>query len=744
MAKRGRKPKSARTETDNPNPPPDEFDPEGFEDLDGDPDEQDDIPDAVSDTEDEDPVEEGDDIADEEDLDLAENERDPQPEKLEEELTMAGRGDLPNVKWSCRRITPVIAYDRSTGMRYPCENQRYEFSGQFTSDEAQDIAEDHFGGGIIRHTKYNIDKKQAAGSGKWKFDGLPKVRNIIDTMYGGDPSAGEHPPRGGMPLMPGSPAAVAASKGAVSGESDELAEIEQDIEKEKLKARLEERREKREELMREREERERKRQERERERERREREEEEDAPGFSPFGPAGHPGRRGRFVPGEHLLDPEDRPLTQRELTERFERKSEIDELKTQNRQLMDKIERILSQPKSDENSKMMLGMMQAMQAQTVEMIRAIATKPEQTVEQQNMQTMLLKAITDSGRSERMLEAIIKATGVSDDRKQNEIGNILKIFELARDMNNGGGRDRDENPWSDLLRGGGETLAALAARLLPANPMPQPKPAPQPQAQLPRPGTVGPAAGQQRSQQPAVPRAPLPQGRPNPAPLPPGPPPESSVQQRAPVQGTPVPAVPPAPPAPAGTPAIRIPRPPEPEVEPEEEDNPMSYEEEVSELIHQVIQDMLDESGSKPNNATWVDTAFELAPLKLVREVAQVDDIEAFVEKVRPYVTNLILGAKLQMKIKSDPDMLPWLRDGFEELREMCAARADSYPSGPLPVTPPDPAAVQPGIDGSAPAPAEAQPDTSSGSTASTSPAPGVELEVEPVRDDVPREEGDA
>ena len=629
----------------------------------------------------------------------ADNQRDPNPEAIAEEAQMAAVGEAAMVKVYAKRITPEKLNYK--GQPLFCAGQKKNFEGQFTREEMETLVKDYFGGGKIRITVHDLDTGKVKHTWWFENPGLPNVDNIIGDLYAGDPAAAN-------PNF-----SVGSTKQGLSGdddglseglETDELKDVELQIKKAKYDRVLERRQDELRQTQHEARQRDAVRQrevDEEEDRNRREEEGGNDLPAFV-MGPGGMrvPWRPGMPLPGQQ--DPLDKPLTQREVMQEFSRQQEISELKDTVKDLMREVRDARKEPSGGGNE-LLLGMMASMQKSSEATIQAITQMNRKPEGDQDKFLALMKMFTDTQKNDKTMELIVNMMGVKEDKESNKLGNMLKMIEVGANLSGGAGvGGENEEWWKSMLRGIGDAGGALAAKLTPPGPAPRP---PQARPKLPVPQAVTPVPGEVAVRPPgaAVP-APLPQPRAAPTP--------ALVTDQSQEE---VPAME------EGTPILRMPGAIAEEAA--KEGTVMTPDQEFGIIINATLEEMLIEADSKPAEPGWIDEVFKVLPLTWLKKIANTTDYNQFIEEIKPYV-DIGVGMKLKARIDSDPDMQPWLIDGFEQLKGWAQEQVSKFPEA-APEEPP--AAVETPAPPVTLAPGE------------VAPAPQLDPDdpdVEPVKDD--------
>jgi hypothetical protein len=638
------------------------------------------------------------------DATTAENRKDPKLDEMAREAKMAGGGTLPELKLMAKRVTPeFVLYD---GMKVMCRGQSHQFDGQFTKDEMEAVVRDHFGGGRIRVAIYNLDIGKIVTNKWYEFPGAPNMRGIIDDLFDGDATRISGVSGQLSPVKPPAEAAPATV------EDRELKNAEAALEAARkrreaarlAKLKLAEDREAQREV---------RDLEAEEEKIRQEEEDRQHAEACQKAEEMGlpqpmHPralrfefpppqpgsfrrpgGMMGRGGFGrqreEFSLDDPERPMTQRELTEQFQRQRETDQLRDELRQMREELRRREVEPKTDTMA-MVTQMMGTMQQSTNQLIAAIINANKQGGGENERWMTLFKLMADSNKQDRTVDMVIKAAGLQDDRKTNEMATMQKMLELGVDLGRqGGGDDEGGEWWHGPLRGVGDILTAAASRLgIQQAPPPQQVRHHAPTAALPVPGQA------------------LPQARP------PLPPPVAAARAALPVPGQAGPQIQAAPMQ--GTPVVRLPG---ADVQgaqqamAQEESESMSSDDQIREAVALVMEQMLDQAETKPAEPEWVDAAFATLPFEMLKAVAESENYDALIGLFKPYA-DLGLGARLMTRVQTDKRMAPWLVMGYEQLRDMAQDQVDKMEPEPEPEpeSPPEPvkpaAAVQSSADGEA------------------------------------------
>ena len=128
----------------------------------------------------------------------------------------------------------------------------------------------------------------------------------------------------------------------------------------------------------------------------------------------------------------------------------------------------------------------------------------------------------------------------------------------------------------------------------------------------------------------------------------------------------------------------------------------MTPEEEMSDTVNMILEEMLRQSDTKPASPDWVDAAYESLPYPTLKLISGADDYNVLIAQFKPFA-DITLGAKLLTRIQRDPLMTPWLVNGFQQLREMAQEQVEEYERQAAQVPAPEPAPA-------APAAAPAQP----------------------------------
>jgi hypothetical protein len=249
------------------------------------------------------------------------------------------------------------------------------------------------------------------------------------------------------------------------------------------------------------------------------------------------------------------------------------------------------------------------------------------------MQSTMDKASTMASSSDKQFEFMLKMLDRKDDQKSSELAHMIKLMEFGANMRESG--SAEGTPWWQELLGGVGQLGAVVAEKLGggqpamANFVAQPRmPNPQPQRQLQN--------------------------------LPPQPPLPGAVQidpnqiQSADAVVLPVEVV---------APVAQAPQ--------QGESNVPVNPSDLGVTVQAVIDSILAQKDTKPNNAEWVEIAYQDLPYEIVKQIANTQDPKELQGLVEPYV-GFALKIKAAAILQSDPLMIPWLKRGFEELQSMC------------------------------------------------------------------------
>jgi len=625
--------------------------------------------------------------------DLADNQRDIRADQWEKEATMAERGELPIIRYYCKRETPNFVMHN--GHRLDCGNQLWEFEGQYTDEEVRSAVNKYFGGGVIKVQKYNLEKQQVCGRKRYDFPGRPNANVIIDDLYQGVP-----PWEAIIAPKPGaaSPSADANSSEPIDDDERELRELDIEIKKTERRQALERRRARYHELQAEA--RQREEELAHKERERKEAEKAERRRKVMESGPfvLDEDGNQVPMLPQQRSpYDDLDRPLTARELLDQTKHDREISELKQEHARQIDALrqeirEAVSSKSEGPGMTQIMMQMMAQMQQSSSDMVRAIVESNKgKNDEQQQQFIVLLKTLMDSGKHDRIFETMVQAVGLREDRRSNETANMIKMLELGANLGGGAGGAGDEVWWKELLRGGGDFLGGLASRFAPPSATGASGGAP------PRPTSRIPLPGQAEHKVPHPEAYNLAGGAQVPGALPQPPQPRPAI--------APQPQAAPEEPQFEGTPIVRV---PEQEVqEGVEEGQVVSPEEEMRDTIDAIVEAILDQADDKPASPVWVEVAYQQLPLRSLRLIAGAPNYDVLISECKKYVS-LGIGARLKARIETDQEMTPWIVDAFEELKQMAIERISKYPQGePQPAPEPEDVPELP----AAPAPEPSQED---------------------------------
>lgn len=594
--------------------------------------------------------------------DLQEGEPDnlaPQTKKRAKEARMAAEGELRSVRIAMRRLTPEKI--KHEGQELLCQGQRKVVEGQFTREEIEILALDYFGGGRINVNIIDVDSGKLKTRYFLQFPGVPNIANIITDCYGGDVQVASQTV-GGIGLIPSSVKPRIAepvtdeerrlreleAKRAELRKQREIKQAERELADEERQAELEERERRKD-------------QEREEAIERQRELEEADRRA----GELGMPlpsmlaqqrqGRFGRQGYQDRLnMDDPDRPLTPRQIQEEFSRQRESDQLREQIRRLEDLVRSKNDEPKSNAMMEIMATMMSGMQAANAQIIAAITSASKKPEGENERWMTLFKLMADSNKSEKTVDLVVKAAGLQEDRKSNEMANVLKFLELGMQVGReGGGPEEEGEWWHGPLRGIGDILSAAAQRLGVGQQGPPVMLRPGPGAGLPLPGQV---ALQPGATQHALP------------------PPVAAARAAAAAGKPPAPAA-----AGGGVPAVRLPGAETEQIKQgiaEQEDEMMSPDQQLKNSVGMIMQTMLEQADTMPAKPDWVDAAFETLPFAMLKIVAESKSYNELIEQFKPHA-DALLGAKLMMRIQGDKRMIPWLIMGYEQLRDMAQDQVD-------------------------------------------------------------------
>lgn len=640
----------------------------------------------------------------------------PNTKQRAREGRMVAEGEARSFRFSMRRLTPEKIMHENQQLL--CQGQRKVIDGCYSREEIEILAADYFGGGRINVTVHDLDSGKLKTRYFLQFPGLPNIANVITDCYGGDIGTAAKIGGGGIGLIPGLPGSRPAE--SVTDEDRRLRELEnRRLELRKQREIKQSERELAEE--------ERLAQIEERERRKREREEadaeqrEADRRSFQEEGYALGPGaavamnlhrRPGMLVRhGYPPVDPNDpdRALTPRELDERFERERETDRLRNEIQQLKDLIQRGANEPRSgmaETIATMMTSMMTAMQQSTSQIISAMVNANKRPEGENERWMTLFKLMADSNKSDKTVDMIVRAAGLQEDRKGNEIANLLKVLELGTQLGRDGGASADGEWWESPLRGIGDVLSAAATRLGVGQPGgPQVMLRPGPSAAVPVPGQVQPQlpVRQQQALPPPVAAAAAAAAK------------AAQVPQPGKMTGTPVVRLPGQVADEARVAAI------------EQEDASVTPEQEFRDTINMIVEEILKQARTKPARPDWVDAAYESLPFETLKVIAASDNYNVLIEQFKPYV-EMQLGAALLTAIKHDSNMVPWMVSGYEQLRELAREQIEEYAQHAVenPVEP-EPAAPEAPPAAAVPAPLTPAPEAPVGEEAEAVAEEGVE-----------------